>query len=35
MDDESWEKLVEVVATGIRKMKVRSAACLVPTVYSL
>ena len=28
MDDESWTKVVKVVAPGIRKMKVSNAALL-------
>ena len=30
MDDKTWEKMVKVVAPGIRKMKVSNVACVFP-----
>ena len=35
MDDETWEKLVKVVAPGIRKMKVINFACVFPILFSI
>ena len=30
MDDETWLKVVKVVAPGIRKIKVSNVACVLP-----
>ena len=35
MDDETWEKVVKVVAPGIRKMKVSNVACVFPILFSI
>ena len=33
MDDETWVKVVKVVAPGIRKMKVSNVACVLPILF--
>ena len=33
MDDETWAKVVKVVAPGIRKMKVSNVACVLPILF--
>ena len=33
MDDETWEKLVKVVAPSIIKIKVRNIACVLPILF--
>ena len=33
MDDETWENVMRVVAPGIRKTKVRKAACVFPILF--
>ena len=35
MDDETWVKVVKVVATGIRKIKVINVACVFPILFSI
>ena len=35
MDDETWAKVVKVVAPGIRKMKVSNVACVLPILFSI
>ena len=35
MDDETWEKVVKVVATDIRKMKVSNVSCVFPILFSI
>ena len=35
MDDETWSKLVKVVAPGIRKIKVSNFACIFPILFSI
>ena len=35
MDDETWAKVVKVVAPGIRKIKVSNAACVFPILFSI
>ena len=35
MDDETWAKLVKMVAPGIRKMKVSNVACVFPILFSI
>ena len=35
MDDETWENLVKVVASGIRKMKVSNVSCVFPILFSI
>ena len=35
MDDENWEKVVKVVAPGIRKMRVSNFACVFPILFSI
>ena len=35
MDDETWVKLLKVVAPGIRKIKVRNIACIFPNLLSI
>ena len=35
MDDETWEKVVKVVAPGIRKIKVSNVACVFPILFSI
>ena len=33
MDDETWEKVLKVVAPGIIKMKVINVACVFPVLF--
>ena len=35
MDDETWSKVVKVVAPGIRKMKVNNFACVFPILFCI
>ena len=35
MNDETWEKLVKVLAPGIRKMEVINVACVYPMLLSI
>ena len=35
MDDDTWEKVVKVVAPGIIKMKVSNVACVFPILFSI
>ena len=35
MDDETWAKVVKVLAPSIRKMKVSNVACVFPILFSL
>ena len=35
MYDETWEKVVKVVAPGIRKFKVSNAACVLTILFSI
>ena len=35
MDDETWSKLVKVVAPGIRKIKMSNFACIFPILFSI
>ena len=35
MDDETWAKVVKVVAPGIRKMEVSNVACVFPILLSI
>ena len=35
MDNETWVKVVKVVAPGIRKMKVSNVACVFPILFSI
>ena len=35
MDDETWAKVVKVVAPGIRKMRVSNVACVLPILLSI
>ena len=35
MDDETWAKVVKVVAPGIRKMDVSNVACVFPILFSI
>ena len=35
MDDDTWAKVVKVVAPGIRKMKVSNIACVFPILLSV
>ena len=35
MDDETWEKVLKVVAPGIRKMRVSNVACVLPILLSI
>ena len=35
MDDETWEKVVKLVAPDIRKMKVSNVACVFPILFSI
>ena len=35
MDDETWLKVVKVVALGIIKMKVSNVACVFPILFSI
>ena len=35
MYDETWVKVVKVVAPGIRKMKVSNVACVFPILFSI
>ena len=35
MDDDTWEKVVKVVAPGIIKMKVSNVACVFPILLSI
>ena len=35
MDDETWTKVVKVVAPGIIKMKVSNVACVFPILLSI
>ena len=35
MDDETWEKVVKLVAPDIRKMKVRNFSCVLPILLSI
>ena len=35
MDDETWMKVVKVVAPGIRKIKVSNVACVFPILFSV
>ena len=35
MDDETWSKVVKVVAPGIRKIKVSNVACFFPFLFSI
>ena len=35
MDDETWAKVVKVVAPGIRKMEVSNVACVFPVLLSI
>ena len=35
MDDETWGKVVKVVAPGIRKMKVINVAFVLPILFSI
>ena len=34
MDDETWVKVVKLVAPGIRKIKVSNVACVLPILFS-
>ena len=33
MDDETWERVVKVVAPGIIKMKVGNVSCFLPILF--
>ena len=35
MDDEAWEKVMKVVAPGIRKIKVSNISCALPILFSI
>ena len=35
MDDETWPKVVKVVAPGIRKMTVSNVVCVLPILLSI
>ena len=35
MDGETWEKVVKVVAPGIRKMKVKYVAYVLSSLFSI
>ena len=35
IDYETWEKVVKVVAPGIRKMKLINVACVFPILFSI
>ena len=35
MDYETWEKVVKVLARGIRKIKVSNVACVFPILLSI
>ena len=35
MGDETWAKVVKVVAPGIRKMEVSNVACVLPILFSI
>ena len=35
MDDETWVKVVKVVATGIRKIKVINVTYVFPILFSI
>ena len=35
MNDETWAKVVKVVAPSIRKMEVSNIACVLPTLFSI
>ena len=35
MDDDTWEKVMKVVAPGIRKMKVSNVPCVCPILFSI
>ena len=35
VDDETWEKVVKVLAPGIRKMKVINVVCVFPIIFSI
>ena len=34
-DEETWAKVVKVVAPGIRKMKVSNVVCVFPILFSI
>ena len=35
VDDETWEKVVKLVAPGIRKIKVSNVACVLTILFSI
>ena len=35
MDDETWVKVMKVVAPGIRKIRVSNVACVFPILFSI
>ena len=35
MDNETWAKVVKVLAPGIRKMKVSNVACVFTILFSI
>ena len=35
MDGETWEKVVKLIAPGIRKMKVSNFTCVFPILFSI
>ena len=35
VDDETWDKVVKVVAPGIRKIKASNGACIFPILLSV
>ena len=35
MDGKTWKKVVKLVASGIRKIKVRNFACVFPILFSI
>ena len=35
LDDETWAKVIKVVAPGIRKMKVSNVTCIFPILFSI